>query len=241
LAAVLFAYRSTEQESTGYSPFELMLGRRVCGPMELLRKYWTQKESEGDGKHVYKYVIDLKQRLQQTCELAQNALRKCQQRQKMYYDRKSKPKSLKVGGKVLLLLSVKSNKLLLQWRGPYTVVKKMSPVNYQIQVGRKVKNFHINMLKPYVEMGRENIGNVTETGNKPKHSITKPVNDNESTSLVDSAHRPVNDFVGDEIIASAVVNDYDDSNEGRGEMIHVCPIGSHETIDQVKVNPKLFP
>ena len=40
------------------------------------------------------------------------------------------------------------------WKGPYEVVEKLSQLYYRIKVGRKVKTFHINMLKQYIE--REN-------------------------------------------------------------------------------------
>ena len=151
LPAVLFAYRSAVQESTGFSPFELVYGRKINGPMEILRKYWSSEETQDETKEVYKYVIDLKTQLTETCRLAQQELEKSQNRQKLQYDKHAKPKSLKVGSNVLLLLPVKKNKLLLQWKGPYKVTEKMSPVNYRIQIGKKIKNFHVNMLKPYLE------------------------------------------------------------------------------------------
>ncbi len=197
LPAVLFAYRSTEQESTGFSPFELMFGRKVRGPMELLRQYWTQDETDEDGKPVYKYVVDLKQRLHETCELAQEALADAQKRQKMYYDRKARPKSLKIGSKVLLLLPVKRNKLLLQWRGPYTVLERMSTVNYRIQVGRKVKNFHVNMLKPYVERSGDGDKKVVGMNIQPELVGGVETSDyvtSDSGSVVES----LNDFSEDE-------------------------------------------
>lgn len=156
LPAVLYAYRSTAQESTGYSPFELVYGRRVKGPMDILKAYWTKTIDESDVKSVYKYVIDLKTRLGETCRLAQDELKKSQEAQKVYYDKKSKPKKLKVGDEVLLLLPTKNNKLLLQWKGPFTVVKKVNAVDYIISVRGKEKMFHCNMLKPYHQREKEN-------------------------------------------------------------------------------------
>ena len=60
-------------------------------------------------------------------------------------------KKLKVSDKALTLLPTKTNKLLMGWKGPYEVVGKLSPLDYRIRVGRKVKTFHINMLKQYIE------------------------------------------------------------------------------------------
>ena len=233
LPAVLFAYRSTEHESTGFSPFELMLGRKVRGPMDLLKQYWTKDESECEDKPVYKYVVELKQRLQETCDLAHKALGKAQAKQKVYYDKKTKPKSLKVGARVLLLLPMKKNKLLLQWRGPYVVVAKTSPVNYQIQVGRKTKNFHVNMLKSYVERVANKAETVVSASCQYVHT------DNDSETDYESFESTVGDFGRDEVIASVMVNDFDANDEENRELIHVCPIASNETIADVKVNPNL--
>ena len=36
----LFAYREVPQKSTGFSPFELLYGRAVRGPLDVLREMW---------------------------------------------------------------------------------------------------------------------------------------------------------------------------------------------------------
>jgi transposase InsO family protein len=43
LSAMLFAYREAPQESLGFSPFELLYGRTVRGPMSILREFWTKE------------------------------------------------------------------------------------------------------------------------------------------------------------------------------------------------------
>ena len=40
LPYLLFAYREVPQASTGYSPFELLYGRQVRGPLDILREAW---------------------------------------------------------------------------------------------------------------------------------------------------------------------------------------------------------
>ncbi len=35
---LLFAYREVEQSSTGFSPFELVYGRTVRGPLDVLKE-----------------------------------------------------------------------------------------------------------------------------------------------------------------------------------------------------------
>ena len=42
LPAVFFAYREVPQASIGFSPFEMLYGRKVHGPMQVLEELWTQ-------------------------------------------------------------------------------------------------------------------------------------------------------------------------------------------------------
>ena len=48
LPALLFAYREVPQESLGFSPFELLYGRTVRGPMCILKEVWTKEATEPD-------------------------------------------------------------------------------------------------------------------------------------------------------------------------------------------------
>jgi len=87
---LLFAYREVRQESLGYAPFELIYGRTVRGPMSIFRELLTNETVEPEVKTTYEYVADLKERLQETCELAQQELLKSQKKQHKYYNRKAK-------------------------------------------------------------------------------------------------------------------------------------------------------
>lgn len=42
LPFILFAYRETPHSTTGFSPFELVFGRTPTGPLDLLKREWTQ-------------------------------------------------------------------------------------------------------------------------------------------------------------------------------------------------------
>ena len=50
--AVLLAYREVPQASTGFSPFELLYGRKLRGPIQILKELWT-KEVEEEVKTSY--------------------------------------------------------------------------------------------------------------------------------------------------------------------------------------------
>lgn len=68
LPALLFAYREAPQESLGFPPFELLYGRTVRGPMDILKDLWTGEIGEEEVKSTYQYVTDLKERLEETCQ-----------------------------------------------------------------------------------------------------------------------------------------------------------------------------
>ena len=100
-------------------------------------------------------MIKLRERLEQTCQLAHDNLEKVQFKQKTYYDKRARSRKFDVGDKVLLLLPTKSNKLLLQWKGPYEVVELVNRMDYRVDVDGVVGTYHANMLKQYVE--RKNV------------------------------------------------------------------------------------
>ena len=103
----------------------------------------------------YQYVIELRERLEQTCQLARDSLEKVQFKQKTYYDKRARSRKFDVGDKVLLLLPTESNKLLLQWKGPYEVVEIVNRMDYRNDVDDVVGTYHAKMLKIYVE--RKNV------------------------------------------------------------------------------------
>ena len=149
LPAVLFAYREVPQESTGFSPFELLYGRDIRGPMSILKEVWLKEDEPQEKQNVYEYVLDLRDRIENTCELARKELEKSSRRYKRYYDRTAKSRILQEEDEVLLLLPTDSNKLLLQWKGPFKVTERTGKYTYKIHMKGKDRIFHINMLKQY--------------------------------------------------------------------------------------------
>ena len=151
LPALVFAYREAPQESLGFSPFELLYGRTVRGPFTILRELWVADASEEEVKTTYEYVIDLRNRLEFTCRMAQEELSKSSGRYKKYYDTRTKDRKFVKGDRVLVLLPTDSNKLLLQWKGPFKVTQKVGRQDYRIDQHGKVKIYHANLLRKYVE------------------------------------------------------------------------------------------
>ncbi|XP_070385441.1 uncharacterized protein [Dermacentor albipictus] len=66
LAPLLFAYREVPQESLQFSPFELLYGRSVRGPLAVLRELWTNDAIPDELRTTYEYVLTLRERLENT-------------------------------------------------------------------------------------------------------------------------------------------------------------------------------
>ena len=53
LPAILFAYREAPQVSLGFSPFELLFGRTVKGPLSILKDLWEKESKERPCMNMY--------------------------------------------------------------------------------------------------------------------------------------------------------------------------------------------
>merc|ERR1711860_164834 len=116
LSACLFAYREVPQESTGFSPFELLYGRTVRGPMTILRNLWTsERDSTSEVSHASTYVLELRNRIEETCKLVQRNLARAGDKYRQHFDKRTKMRTFKEGDLVLLLLPTKQNKLEMAW------------------------------------------------------------------------------------------------------------------------------
>ena len=132
LDALLFAYREAPQASTGFAPFELLYGRDVRGPLMIVREVWTNEGAEPETKTTYQYVMDLREKLEDTCQLVQEQLKKSHDRYRQQYNRKARTRSFKEGDEVLLLLLTDRNKLLIHWKGPFKIVGKVGKLDYRV-------------------------------------------------------------------------------------------------------------
>ena len=149
---LMFAAREAEQESLGFSPFELIFGRTVRGPLKLLKEHWTEETEEP--VNLLDYVSKFRDRVTKTCQLAQENLKTAQGKMKTWYDKKAKERSFKPGDKVLVLLPIRGNPLQAKYHGPYKIKTKVGDLNYVVETPDRRKSTqmcHINMLKPYYE------------------------------------------------------------------------------------------
>ena len=68
LPYLLFAYREVPQESTGFSPFELLYGRAVRGPLDILRESWESSKKLDES--VVSYILSIRDKIRKLSELA---------------------------------------------------------------------------------------------------------------------------------------------------------------------------
>ena len=147
---LLFAYREVPQSSTGFSPFELLYGRPVRGPLDVLKETWEAQKRSNES--VVSYVLHIQEKLEAMTDLVQTNMKEAQQQQKHWYDRHARSRELKEGDQVLILLPTASDKLFAQWQGPYMVEKRVGEVNYRVHLFDRKKShriFHINMLRKW--------------------------------------------------------------------------------------------
>ena len=148
---LLFAAREAVQESLGFSPFELVFGRTVRGPLKLLKEKWLNDE---DDTNLLDYVSKFKCRLTRANEIARQNLKEAQTRMKKWYDKSSKDREFKPGDKVLVLFPIPGHPLQARYHGPYVVESKVGEVDYIVKTPDRRKSrqlCHINMLKKYIE------------------------------------------------------------------------------------------
>ena len=82
-------------------------------------------------------------------ELVKESEEHSKQDMKKWYDRTVHQRSFQEGDQVLVLLP---SKLLNNWMGPYTITKRLSDVNYEVDMANRAKRkrtFHINSLKEW--------------------------------------------------------------------------------------------
>lgn len=149
----LYAIRTAKNESLGYSPFELMFGRKPRENLRLVAEAWEAEEGEAT-LPVTDYVKKLGERMECAHKLARENMARAQTRMKCNYDKKSRVREFKEGDQVLYYDSSVHRPLQARYRGPYTVLEKLGPVTYLISTPDRRKErrrVHLNLIKEYKE------------------------------------------------------------------------------------------
>ncbi|GBC21546.2 DDE-type integrase/transposase/recombinase [Rhizophagus irregularis DAOM 181602=DAOM 197198] len=146
---VLFAYRTKRNDSTKMEPGYLIYGRQMKTLLDLEDKEITMAER----------VNELIEGLPNIRNQAKENVRKSQEKQKSYHDKKNRIKQkLQIGDKVLYYDAAKekqwSGKLEEKWKGPYYVHEIISKGSYRIKTMEgKILKTPVNgeLLKEYID------------------------------------------------------------------------------------------
>ncbi|XP_068221744.1 uncharacterized protein [Palaemon carinicauda] len=149
LPFVLLALRLTPNDTTGFSPFDLLFGHTAKGPLEILKCKLMQEEGRKDYiQNIENHKEDLRKAWQMAKENESNR----QGETKRKYDLKAKDRIFHVGDKVLVLVQKEGPSLSYKFEGPFPIIEKRGNLNYLIDMGkRRAKWLHINLLKKYNE------------------------------------------------------------------------------------------
>ncbi|KAL5489438.1 hypothetical protein EMCRGX_G018530 [Ephydatia muelleri] len=121
-------------ESTGYSPYFVNFGRSPVLPVDvMLGRFGTGERGDGT---IPQYIKEVKTTLKMAYDVIRENLDVAQKKRKERRDKHC----AEVG---------ETSKLSSQWRGPYTVIDRVSPVNYKIQLigTTKTQTVHHNRMK----------------------------------------------------------------------------------------------
>ncbi len=131
LPELRFAINSVVQESIGMSPAELQIGRKLKSPMDKLLQVKSLSPSTPSYDVVH-HLVQLKLKAEECCK-------KAQKRQLRSYNKTRREASFKEKSRVWLRNFPQSSaqhnftaKLAPKWKGPYRVLKRLGPLNYQI-------------------------------------------------------------------------------------------------------------
>lgn len=173
LQGVLFAHRTAQHSSTGYSPFKLLYQREVTLPIdihfneELSIEYVNKEKTDNDddnGSDVFDQISfnkTLNQMFEMRNVMENNAIKnikEAQKRQRYSYDKKHNTGChFKEGDKVLARNLIRDDRKggwrELPWKGPYEIVTIHSGNTCILKTEFNIlkKKFHLKNLKKYNE------------------------------------------------------------------------------------------
>ena len=192
LPGVLFGYRTSKHKSTKETPFQLLYGRRARLPNDVTT--WTPPNINVEESQQTKTIV---KSIQIAQEIARDNNKQNQIKMKEYYDKKTKPHVFEIGDKVLLRDTMKKKgknpKFLPKYKGPYTLVKQITPVTFELGgTHSKMENTtsHVNRMKKYVGIENriitpESVENITHLENTEKNSYNQTQLENHTENNTD--------------------------------------------------------
>ncbi|KAK3705767.1 hypothetical protein QZH41_000594, partial [Actinostola sp. cb2023] len=152
----LMAYRSSVHSSTGHTPYELMFGREMRIPVDVMMGMVPEDESSECSYS--ESVSELRNKLAKGYEDVRTNLQAAQRRQKDAFDKGVRHTVYEPGDLVLRyspqLTPGEASKFHRNWQGPYTIVERITEITYRIRkldnnTRRKTLVVHFNNLRLY--------------------------------------------------------------------------------------------
>ncbi|XP_068240108.1 uncharacterized protein [Palaemon carinicauda] len=148
---ILFVIREVPNDSLGMSPFEMLFGHKVRGPLQVLKDKMLNNDTL-DNVTVGQYVDKLKCNFEKVHNFAFNNLKGSQDVMKENFDLKTKVRKFKEGDSVLVYFPTPSSPLQHKFSGPYIIQKCVNNNNYIISTPDRRKStqlVHVNLIKKY--------------------------------------------------------------------------------------------
>ena len=119
LPYLMFAYRDMPIADVGFSPYELLYGRPIKGPLGIVFENWWEDEEAQVPQNVVNYMLTLRDRLEDAMAIVSTEKQKVQLKNKQWYDKKARQVKYNVGDDVLVLQPLAGKPLDLKRVGPY--------------------------------------------------------------------------------------------------------------------------
>ncbi len=148
LPIALFAIRQIPNRDVGFSPHEMIFGRAMRGPLDIVYAGWI--DSGVREQLSEDWVLSLCDRLEVLHDIAYEKGLVESAKRKSQYDKHASKRELKVGDSVMTRIPGRNGQFEDSWSGPHEVVEKMSRVNYKVKEKGSHKNrvVHINSCRP---------------------------------------------------------------------------------------------
>ncbi|MGH2613326.1 MAG: DDE-type integrase/transposase/recombinase, partial [Rhabdochlamydiaceae bacterium] len=151
---VVFVMNTTVNNSTGYTPYELVYGRKACYPIDRLLNDDEIYSSIDD------YLQNLIRKQQVNYFIVHENLLNQKQKNELYNNENTnKIRVYEVGDMVYKARYKKKNKLFPVYEGPYVIIKKINDLCYQIKLADNdlapLLLVNIRHLKPFVSVAEE--------------------------------------------------------------------------------------
>ena len=149
----LMAHRAVPHSTTRYSPFYLLYGREMRLPAvdDLTPEKFVANDGASRQDSIQHHLDTLADRLKEAYQVVRKNNKMDRERQKEYYNRRTKLVTFQPGDMVYLKEMMNSRKkcakFRIRWKGPYEVIRRLSDLNYLVKLSRTKEIVNVNKMK----------------------------------------------------------------------------------------------